>query len=159
MKRRRIRRDQCSRCLEHYDNCACDTVAAYQERKRMNENRPKPSQVDTNRRGAMPLAACFGRAEREIAAAIYIEACLARGDRWQPITPREFGETIRSLGRGEMGPAPSWVTLMAWGLVPDVPSLIENGWFEAAGTETRAVSPTDKFFEAIAKYVRPEEGA
>lgn len=30
---KRVARDHCTRCLEHYDNCACDTVASYRARK------------------------------------------------------------------------------------------------------------------------------
>lgn len=113
---------------------------------------PRPSEIDTGRAWAVPFTACFKRTEAEIAAAIYVEACVARGDTWQPIVPRQFGETLRALARGEVvTPAPSWVTFVTrMGLVPDVLGLVEGGWLSKG--ENEAVVPTDTFFAALTRY-------
>lgn len=119
--------------------------------------RPLPSQVDTGTASAAPFIACFGRFEAEMCAALYVEACRDRGDRWQPIGPEAVILKLLELGRTKA--APTWVafTLMT-GKSMDVHTLIRDGFFRKAddGREYFTVEPTDKFFETIQRkgYVR-----
>jgi hypothetical protein len=53
----------------------------------------KPSEVRLWR-GYMPIVGTLHRAEREVAAAIMIRACVRYGDTWQPLTPTMLGESL-----------------------------------------------------------------
>lgn len=121
----------------------------------MADERPLPSQIDYGRRGPSPFIACFGRFECELAAALYVAACEQRDDRWQPLGPRDLGETLVGLAKDPSGP--SWAKFVAtFGLMPDFVSLFNHGWF-AKHADDR-IEPTDMFFEIIERrgYVRRE---
>lgn len=110
-------------------------------------DRPRPSEIHI-RAWAVPFTDCFGRTEKEIAAGLYVEACLARGDTWQPIAPRQLGETLLALvNLGEQ--APTWATFIRMtGLHPDVLGLVEGGWFTKSEAD-QSIEPTDLFFAKI----------
>lgn len=108
-------------------------------------DRPKPSEIHVNQY-ATPFVGCFGRAEREMAAAVYVLACKERGDTWQPINPPMFGETLVALVRNPEGP--SWAkAIPALGITPDILGLVENGFMERG--EEESVTPTDAFFAKV----------
>lgn len=108
-----------------------------------------PSNVDYGQRAAAPFIACFGRFERDLAAAIYVEACAKRGDTWQSLGPREFGETMLAMKNDP----PSWLlAVFGIGIFPDMLGLVEGGWFTIDAE--KKVQPTDLFFSAIADRVR-----
>lgn len=107
-------------------------------------NRPIPSEVQI--KYGSPFVNCFGRVEREYAAAIYVEACKRRGDTWQPINPTMFGETLIELAKDVEGPW--WAkSIIALRLVPDMLWLVDAGFFSRG--EEESVFPTDAFFEKI----------
>lgn len=57
----------------------------------------KPSEVQKRMwRGMLPfIGSGFRRAEMELAAGVYVWACAALGDEWQPIRPRQMGELLK----------------------------------------------------------------
>jgi hypothetical protein len=124
-------------------------------------SRPKPSQVFTNLKGAMPFTDCFGRAEREIMAALYVEACKERGDTWLRLMPRDIGDMMMQLANPKRDPIyhrviekpPTWILAIQYlNLTPDMPGLVKEGFFTM--TDDNSVEPTDKFFEAVKPYTR-----
>lgn len=117
--------------------------------------RPRPSELPRFLSHAMPYTATFGRAERELGAALYVEACRANGDTWQPVGPPMLGAAFKALT--ELDPTPSWVLFMArFGLMPDIHGLCDKGFF-TKDSEHGPITPTDLFFERIAPWVQPKE--
>lgn len=130
--------------------------------------RPAPSRVHPCARGPNPFIGCFGRFEKEAAAAIYVSACVANGDEWKPVGPRDFGMELTRLatasgaldaagaaGNGEAKSVQSWVSfLVQFRYTPDVLGLVEGGFLEM-DSEQR-VTPTEAFFEKIEPFVAPE---
>ncbi len=109
---------------------------------------PPPSQVLTGREDATPFIGCFGRFEAELCAALYVEACAELGDRWQPIGPQEIWGAFRRLSFLEPKP-PSWIGFaQAFGLAPDVHTLIKDGYF-TKGPEHGPIEPTEAFFARL----------
>ena len=127
--------------------------------------RPKPSQINTGLSDATPFIGCFGKFEKEVAAAIYVETCKECGDAWIPISPRSFGLMLEALaigGKHDLSAArpiltkpPTWITALQFGHVPDMLGLVKDGFFTMA--EDKSVEPTDKFFSTLAQkeYVIP----
>jgi hypothetical protein len=121
------------------------------------EPRPLPSQV-SQRRYATPFVASFGKFERELAAALYVEACVNRGNEWQPLGPRCFAGTVEVLLDEDPSTRIPWIGFGAAAhVVPDVRGLVIGGWLSMASDKT--VQPTDAFFSAIAPYVMPTAAA
>lgn len=117
---------------------------------------PRPSQIQDFRRHAMPFTGCLQRAEVEIAAAVFVLACLARGDRWQPLHPRQIGETLIELLKSD--DCPSWISIGSIGIEPDFLGLVAGGWFQlhpGTADEDGAIEPLPAFFAAIDRYVVP----
>ena len=122
-----------------------------------NDQRPKPSELPRFLATATPYVATFGRVEREIGAALYVEACRANGDRWQPVDPPMMGRALQALAA--LDPVPSWVSFMAaFGLMPDVHGLCKEGFF-TKGAEHGPITPTDLFFERVARWATRTEAS
>lgn len=132
---------------------------------------PLPSQVVLQHKGAaFPFVDCFGRAELEIAAGIYVWACQRKGDAWQPIAYPELLKTIddavaeeertRATLNGDWSRLPRWLAIsFALAITPDFPTLVARGWLsfevlpytddEAVTRSLRHVAPTEKFFDLL----------
>ena len=114
--------------------------------------KPAPSRV-SQRDYATPFVGSFGKFEREYAAALYVEACIRRGDTWLALGPRDFYAEIKALL--DEKPRINWIgASAAFGVIPDVRGLVDGGWLAMA--EDKTVQPTETFFAAIARYVREQ---
>lgn len=114
-------------------------------------HRPKPSELPRFLMEAVPYSNTFGRVEREIGAALYVEACRANGDTWQPVDPPMMGAAIRALAT--LDPIPSWISFMGiFRLIPDIQGLCKEGFFTKS-EEHGPITPTDLFFERVARWV------
>lgn len=112
---------------------------------------PKPSELPRFLMEAVPYSNTFGRVEREIGAALYVEACRANGDTWQPVDPPMMGAAIRALAT--LDPIPSWISFMGiFRLIPDIQGLCKEGFFTKS-EEHGPITPTDLFFERVARWV------
>lgn len=111
----------------------------------------KPSDLPRFLEVAMPYVATFGRAERELGVALYVEACRANDDAWQPADPPALGRAFKALA--EMDQPPTWITFMArFGVMPDIHGLCDAGFFTKP-SEHGPITPTRLFFERIAQWV------
>ncbi len=106
---------------------------------------PRPSEIDTS---GVPLVGTLGRCETEVAAALYIEVCKRRGDRWQPIRPREVGETLKEMTNEE--PPPD-IVLSLRIVMPDFFALTKCGAVTMDG-EHGPVCATPLLFERLRRY-------
>lgn len=83
----------------------------------------KPSEIVMH---VPPLAATMHKAEAEAAAALIVHACAALGDKWQPISARQIGNTLHADVDAKREP---WVSLVRnpyWR--PDVFELVRRGF-------------------------------
>ena len=103
----------------------------------------KPSEVQKRMwRAALPFVGSgFRRAEMELAAGLYVWACAALGDEWQPIRPRQMGELLKSDTRSSMAMAlnqpfcrPDFHALVAQGFGAFDGDLNDPGHKAAGGT-------------------------
>lgn len=111
----------------------------------------KPSEVVM---GVPPLAATFGKAEAEWAAACIVRACQFHGDTWQPISAPQISEAIHSDIEAKREPFASLMRNPFFS--PDVWKLIELGfarWVDREGGSAELLPPA---IEAIrSKWHRP----
>lgn len=123
----------------------------------MSAERPRPSEIDIGLMQAAPFVGGFGRFEREVAAALYVEACAHDGDVWEPITPKRACESLRRLAAFER--VPTWISfLAAFGYVPDFRGLVDGGHM-TLDEETKLMMPTAAFFERVKQFRNPAKRA
>ena len=98
-----------------------------------------------------PLTACFGRSEREHAAACIVLYCQLHGDAWGPITPKQLGEML--LSEADNAPLKDWAANPFFR--PDPRDLAERG-YATIDEETGAVAFTPLGIERLRPWVQKE---
>lgn len=110
----------------------------------------KPSLVVL--RDPMPLVDCYGRVEREVAAAYITLACRRNGDTFRPVSLREIGEAVRASADNENC---SWLRNPF--CVPNFAELVKHGYAELLGDEPdQTIRLTDLGLSRLEKYTVSE---
>jgi hypothetical protein len=111
----------------------------------------KPSQV---RLDTFPFVGTFKKAECEVAAALLVRTCAARGDEWASQSPKAVGEVYKADVDAKAAPFIHWATNPF--LQPDFHKLVELGFAEWAGDGNRApIHFTAAGLERLRKFVVP----
>lgn len=114
----------------------------------------KPSDVDLL--GSFPpLCATMGRTERELAAALLVRGCQARGDEWKAVPLRMLGEVIGEDLDAKREPLHS-INRNPF-CRPDMHDCVAKGfatWVGEPGTPEYGVEFTEKGLEALRRWVR-----
>jgi hypothetical protein len=114
----------------------------------------KPSDVDME--GSFPpFVDTFKKTEAEVCAALLVRTCLVKGDEWQALDWSDIASQIRADVAAKVEPIFSLATNPF--AIPDVHRLIKDGYAEwRPEGQLRIVGFTEKGFEALRKWVRPE---
>ena len=110
----------------------------------------KPSDIKLS--GPVALAGCFGRVEREQAAAMMVSTLAFLEDEWRPVWPKEIGAWMTSAMEGKL---PDWMNVGPF-FNPSIDELIEHGYARWVGPDEdgrkRPVEFTEKGLQRLQRW-------
>lgn len=106
----------------------------------------------------LPFVAGFDKCEREVAAALLVRVCEARGDVWAPVSWKDAQAVLKEDMAAKRKPWSEWMQNPF--VKPDVWGLVEGGFARWSDAEGESLVFTDKGFDVLGNFVaeKPKTG-